>query len=469
MSLAVGKRRASIDWIVFSIYIALLLIGCLMVFSAGYSDQNPKSIFDLSTTAGRQVMWVLVSLTIFIFVQIIDERFWRTFAFPIYLFSVFLLLMVLILGSTIKGQTAWFSFAGFTFQPSELAKFGTCLALSSFLGSNNNKINERRTFLVALGIIATPVFLIMLQPDAGSALVFLTLLIVLYRNGASQLFFIVLLFSAAFLVLGLALSLSALAMLMLTVTSLILVLLFREKLYYGAVLLVVAVGSVITYYQGHNLIAILIMTGFLGLLLILLWKEGKTRIVSIVTAMIILGGIIAGSANYFFNNILKPHQQDRINVWLHPERCDPRGSLYNVLQSKMAIGAGGFAGKGFLEGNMTKLNYVPEQNTDFIFCTVGEEQGFIGAAAVILLYCILLMRLVQVAERQKLPFKRHFIYGVLGIFFTHFFINIGMTVGLMPVIGIPLPFMSYGGSSMIGFTLLLATVIKFDSDKTILG
>jgi rod shape determining protein RodA len=197
----------------------------------------------------------------------------------------------------------------------------------------------------------------------------------------------------------------------------------------------------------------------------IIWQRRKPGLVLRLFALLIIGGIIAFSANYSFNNLLKPHQQDRINVWLQPSKCDPQGSLYNVIQSKMTIGSGGFEGKGYLEGTMTKLNYVPEQSTDFIFCVVGEEQGFIGSFGVIALISLLLYRIIVLAERQRSDFSRHYAYGVAGILFIHSFINIGMTMGLVPIIGIPLPFISYGGSSILGFTLLIGVLLKLDSNR----
>ncbi|HRD79277.1 MAG TPA: rod shape-determining protein RodA, partial [Saprospiraceae bacterium] len=191
----------------------------------------------------------------------------------------------------------------------------------------------------------------------------------------------------------------------------------------------------------------------------------NARLAGMLTAVLVVGSGLAFSTDYAFNNIMKPHQQDRINVWLHPERCDPRGSLYNVLQSKMAIASGGLEGKGFLEGAMTKMNYVPEQSTDFIFCTVGEEQGFIGSMTVIVLFLAFLLRLIFIAERQRSPFSRHFAYGVAGLLFVHFFVNIGMTMGLLPIIGIPLPLISKGGSSLLGFTIMIGILLKLDSNR----
>lgn len=200
-------------------------------------------------------------------------------------------------------------------------------------------------------------------------------------------------------------------------------------------------------------------------MLYLLYRNRKGRLVSQVSALLVIGSVVTFSASYFFNNILERHQQDRINVWLRPSICDPQGALYNVLQSKMSIGSGGFRGKGFLQGNMTKLNYVPEQSTDFIFCTIGEEQGFIGSLSIIALFLLLILRIVSIAERQRSEFSRFYAYGVAGILFIHVFVNIGMTMGLVPIIGIPLPFISYGGSSILGFTLMIGVLLRLDSKR----
>jgi rod shape determining protein RodA len=459
-------RRSSIDSLAVGIYFLLLAIGCLLVYSAGYQEADPKSIFDLSTHAGRQVLWSGIAILLFLVLQIVEDSFWRTFAYPAFAFSLLLLLLVLLFGSTIKGQTAWFSFGGFSFQPSEIAKFGTCLALASHLSSYNTSFKDLRSSSLAFGIVFLPIFFILLQPDAGSAIVFSSLLIVLYRAGFSANFFAFLLITSALLLMGLVFSFSALSIIVLLLCSFGLAFGFNRVLIPLFSVVLLSGGVYFAYALDYYKMSLLVSVGLLIVLVIsLLWK-GQTRLIFFLLPAVSWAYLVSLGSNYIFNNFLMAHQQERINVWLHPEKCDPRGSLYNVLQSKLAIGSGGFVGKGFLEGNMTKLNYVPEQNTDFIFCTVGEEYGFLGVSFLIGIYVVMLFRLVAMAERQRLNFKKYYIYGVVGILFTHFFINIGMTIGIMPVIGIPLPLISYGGSSLIGFTLLIGTAIKLDSDKS---
>ncbi|HRG43006.1 MAG TPA: rod shape-determining protein RodA, partial [Saprospiraceae bacterium] len=303
---------------------------------------------------------------------------------------------------------------------------------------------------------------IMFQPDAGSALVFFSFFILLYREGLNPTLYVIVLSFAALFIISLLFGFDLTYFIILIAVLSIFAYQLPNKLYYMVTVGLIGIGGFIAVNSGNAkeiLIALTVLVFVLAL--ILLWRK-KLQLVFIVSSLFVIASMASFFSNFVFN-ILEPHQQERINVWLHPERCDPRGSLYNVLQSKMAIGSGGLAGKGFLNGTLTKLNYVPEQTTDFIFCTVGEEHGFVGTFAVIAIYLFLILRLTIVAERQKLNFARNYIWGVAGILFFHFMINVGMTMGLVPIIGIPLPFVSYGGSSLIGFTVLLGVVIKLDS------
>lgn len=460
------KRKGfrNIDWTTFSLYLGLVTIGLLMIYAVGYDDSDPVSFFQ--TEAGKQTLWIGVSLFVFLIVSLIDWKFWQTFAYFIFAVSIALLILVLPFGTTIKGATSWFSFGGFSFQPSELAKFGACLAMATFLSSYDTDLRSLRSQVIALGILLTPMALILAQPDAGSALVFFSFLIVLFREGLSPNYYILGFFLAAVFLLGLmfgpenvmlGLLISGLGVLAFNTNG-------RKNTYLLFLSIMAGVG-VYFAWQGH-LLEVLIGAGlfFVGFSY-LAWKEKKARLVGLLYMAVITGTVLAFASNYAIDNFLKPHQQDRINVWLRPELSDPQGSLYNVLQSKMAISSGGIQGKGFLEGTMTKLNYVPEQSTDFIFCTIGEEQGFIGSFGIIALFLILLLRITVLAERQKSNFSRHYAYGVAGIIFTHFFINIGMTMGLMPIIGIPLPFISKGGSSLLGFTIMIAVLLKLDANR----
>ena len=377
-----------------------------------------------------------------------------------------LLIGVLIFGVKIKGATSWYRLpGGFTLQPAEFAKFATNIALAAFLSTYNTNIRTLRHQLIAFSIFLLPMILILLQPDAGSALVFFSFLIMLYREGLSPNFYIVGFVAALILILGLVFNPLSIILGLIIISTLILMLNLKNRAYWLLSFVVLLGVSIFMLTQGHFNPVMIINTSIFLIFTAILWQRRKSGLILRLFSLLIIGGVIAFSANYSFNNLLKPHQQDRMNVWLQPSKCDPQGSLYNVIQSKMTIGSGGFEGKGYLEGTMTKLNYVPEQSTDFIFCVIGEEQGFIGTFGVIALISLLLYRIIVLAERQRSDFSRHYAYGVAGILFIHSFINIGMTMGLVPIIGIPLPFISYGGSSILGFTLLIGVLLKLDSNR----
>lgn len=453
-----------IDGLTFGLFLSLVVIGWLSIYTVGYGDGYPDSFSEyLNTASGKQTIWIGISLAVFMVVYLIDWKFWRTFAYPIYGFALFLLILVLIIGSTIKGATSWFSFGGFSLQPSEFAKFATCIAMASYLSTYNTDLRNLYDQAIGFTIFFLPIILILLQPDAGSALVFLSFLLVLYRAGLSSVYFLAGGMLVILLILGLMFEPWV------TILGLQLlgggILSFQFKHYRSYIIIgFLIVGAVsVLGLQNEYTFEVLGINSILLLLLAIFQYGKKSQLVNITLSSLAMGATIVYVANYAFNNFLGKHQQDRINVWLRPELCDPRGSLYNVLQSKMAIGSGGLHGKGFLQGTMTKLNYVPEQTTDFIFCTIGEEQGFIGSTLIILVFLTLMLRIVHLAEKQRSAFSRYYAYGVAGIIFIHILINIGMTIGLMPIIGIPLPFISKGGSSLLGFTLMMAVLIKLDS------
>jgi len=462
-----GNRRdnQTVDWVTLSIYLAMLGIGWLMIYTVGYNEGYDDDFWAMlgSTTIGKHTIWIGISLFTLFITFIIDWKFWRTFAYLWYAFGLLLLVLVLFLGTELKGATSWFTFGGFSFQPVEIAKFGTCLGVAAYLNNFNTNLKTGNSQLMVFGVIGIPILLVLLQPDAGSALVFLAFLIAFYREGLPGNYFLLGFFAAGLFLMGLVYPFQKVLLAVFICLNLLLAYNFKEyKIHWILIILLVSAGSIYGSYLGFEKEALMGNVGLMFALGLGQWFMKNQRLVFTVFAALLLGGMVAGSANYFFNNILQSHQQDRINVWLRPSVCDPQGSLYNVIQSKMAIGSGGLDGKGFLEGNMTKLNYVPEQATDFIFCTVGEEQGFIGAASIILLFFLLIFRITMLAERQRSPFSRVYMYGVAGILFVHVFINIGMTMGLMPIIGIPLPFISKGGSSLLGFTLLLGVLMKMD-------
>jgi rod shape determining protein RodA len=458
------------DWVTFSLYLSLVVVGWLMIFAVEYDGNNIQEAlrsynFGLDTTIGKQSLWIGIGLLVFFLTYVIDERFWQNFAYPVFVFSLVLLIGVLIFGQEIKGAKSWFSFGGFSFQPSEFAKFGTALALSAFLSVHNTNLSNFRSQVIAGLIFLLPVALILLQPDAGSALVFLSFLIVLFRAGMPMQYYAILLLVVTLFILGLIFDPLYVTLGFGLVVSLIMILNLRRKFYWllmWGVLSSISVSAILFGYLIEGVVA-----GFL-LLPVLFYvhlRQRTARLATLLTTYLLAGAGFIYSINYAFDHFLKPHQQDRLNVWLRPDLCDPQGSLYNVIQSKMAIGSGGLEGKGFLQGTLTKLNYVPEQSTDFIFCTVGEEQGFIGSVAIILLFVILLLRLVVIGERQRNDFAKYYAYGVAGIIFVHFFVNIGMTMGMLPIIGIPLPLISKGGSSLVGFTIMLAVLLKMDSNR----
>lgn len=423
--------------------------------------------FVLRTSAGKQALMIGFSLVVFFLLTVIEWKFWRTVAFIIYGLTMAALILVLVFGSTIKGATSWFMLpGGFSLQPSEFAKFGTALALSAFLSSYSSDLNNQKTRLSSMAILILPATLIMIQPDAGSALIFFSFFLVLFREGMPVTPYIIgtLLF-ILFLSTMLLGSSNTVLVVLLLVTFFLVSNLKKVNLYYYIGFAVFLAAMVACQQYGFEVYAFGVSVLALVGLSVYHWlfRQPRLGILSLSSAVIAVGVIL--SVNYAFNNILKPHQQDRLNVWLNPQKCDPQGSLYNVLQSKLAIGSGGFTGKGFLQGTMTKLNFVPEQSTDFIFCTIGEEQGFLGSLAIILLYTFFIFRFTVLAERQRNDFSRMYIYCVAGILFMHFFINIGMTMGLVPIIGIPLPFISYGGSSLMAFTIMVAIVLKLDSHR----
>lgn len=477
-----------LDFVVLTCYVALVAVGWLMIYSVNYKPEAAYAIFDLDTSPGKQLFFIVVCLVLLFFIQMTDWTFWRTFAIPIYLGSLVLLAGTIVFGREVNGANAWYQFGGFSFQPSEIAKFSTCLALAGFLSSTGVSLRDAKTRLYALGFFLLPVFIILLQKDMGSGLIFFSFLLVLYREGLPANWYALGFGTALMVILGLMFPapnvVAVLSMLVcfriiqeyqnsrywwLTFVALIPVLIWWEELS-GWVLQKMNEANIGP--DNLTLSPVWIMTLPLLFLLLVFLKSyyRKNNIIQRKLQLTVLVLALASSTVFlagFAYSLMAPHQQQRIRIWLHPAEAaaDARGSAYNLLHSKMAIGSGGFLGKGPLHGNMTKLKYVPEQSTDFIFCTVGEEHGFVGVIGVVGLFFVLLYRITQIAERQRSNFSRVYAYGVVGIIFIHFIINIGMTMGLFPIIGIPLPFISAGGSSLIGFTLLISVLLKLDSHR----
>ncbi|HPK09137.1 MAG TPA: rod shape-determining protein RodA [Saprospiraceae bacterium] len=463
-----SASRNPIDWITIGCYLSLLIIGWLMLYAVVYDENEPYNFLDFGTIMGKQSLWIIFSLLAFLFAYSFNWKFWITFAYPVYVVSIILLLAVLIVGVEIKGARSWFSFGGISFQPSEIAKLGTSLALSSYLSFQKSGLRDGRVLGIAIAIIFAPVILILLQPDAGSAVIFMSFFILLYRRGlAPELYFLGFLLLMIFI---LSLIFSPYIVTVLLLLGAAIILTINENYKIRKTLLILAALLVATVYllSSKNFYSYAIYPPLIGCIILLSkqFLSRNFRFIAIWIPSILLAIGISFGTRFAFDNFLAPHQKDRINVWLRPQECDPRGSLYNIIQSKLAIGSGGIDGKGFLQGDMTKLNYVPEQTTDFIFSTVGEEQGFIGSIAIILLFLLLISRMILMAERAKFDFIKNFGYCVAGILFFHFFINIGMSMGIMPVIGIPLPFLSKGGSSLMIFSMMIGMMLKMDLERS---
>jgi rod shape determining protein RodA len=452
------------------VFLLIVIIGWFNIYAAVFNEEHTK-IIDLSQRYGKQFVWILATLVIAVFVVVIDTRFYFFFAYFIYGGLMFLLMMVLIVGKDINGARSWYQIGSLSLQPSEFAKFGTALALAAYLNSRKQDLSKLRVFMISIAIILFPAFLIVLQPDMGSSVVYFALFIVLFREGMSPyifisglimaiLFFFTLIFNNIYLTIGL---IAAAFILTWFVTR-------KWKLCLEGLGIFVLVSFIIYLFNSliikvlndeHILFISIILSG-----IVYAFYFYNKKAISILVIYIFLIGSLAfvNSVDFAFNNLMKPHQKERVEILLGI-KSDPHGTGYNVNQSIISIGSGGFSGKGYLKGTQTKFKFVPAQSTDFIFCTIGEEWGFMGSFVVIGLYVFLLIRLIILAERQRSDFSRIYGYGVVSIFFVHFFINIGMAIGLVPVIGIPLPFLSYGGSSLWSFTILLFIFLRLDASR----
>lgn len=458
-----SSSRPGFDWATIFLYIALVGIGVLAVYTADY-DEKHTYLFDFSRSYGRQALWAGASLLVGAFILILDSRFFITLSYGIYSFSMLLLISVLVIGSVISGSKSWIETGFFNIQPSEIAKFATCLALAKYLGSLHTTIGTEREHIVTAAIIALPVMLTLMQGDAGSALVFLSLILVLYREGLSGVFLLMGVVFTLLFVLSLLLPFQAITSGIIALLTLYYLRREGLKNYRNALIFVFALIAVLTLSAVLEPIFLVILLLLTALVVTILFLNTK-RISYFLLSLFFICSVYIKSVDFAFNNFLKPHQQNRIGVILGIIE-DKKGVGYNLNQSKIAIGSGGLWGKGFLEGTQNKGNFVPELRTDFIFCTLAEEFGFVGSLTIIGLYLFLLLRLVELAERQRSPISRIYGYGVLSVLFFHFVINVGMTIGLVPVIGIPLPFVSYGGSALLSFSVLLFVFIKLDSEHT---
>jgi len=461
---------SNIDWLTVVIYLVLIILGWVNIYAAVYNEDH-QSIFDFTQRYGKQLIWISAAIAIAILVFIIDINFYSYFAYLVYGIMMFLLIAVLLFGREVHGATSWFEIGSFRIQPAEFAKIATALALARYLSTFNVQLNTLKAYIRVAAIILAPALLIFLQNDTGSALVYFAFIFVLYREGLSASVLLLGLFVIILFVLALVLEKLLIILLSIAIVFIIFWFLSR-KFKYVAIALAVLVSIVAILYGVNEYLQlglsyyyiILAALGLAALTYIILAIKYKIRNVALLLIFLLGSIVFTYSVDYVFNNFLEEHQQKRINVVLGLE-SDPYGVEYNVNQSKIAIGSGGFSGKGFLRGTQTKFDFVPEQSTDFIFCTIGEEWGFLGTFFVVGLFIFFLYRLIGIAERQRSAFSRIYGYGVVSVLFFHIAINVGMTIGLVPVIGIPLPFFSYGGSSLWAFTIMLFILLRLDASR----
>ena len=407
---------SSIDWITILLYTVLVIMGWMTIYSASLPIEE-TSLFDLSQIYGRQMLFIGLTIPIIFIILFTDAKLFERFSFVFYGIGIILLLGLFVFGKTIKGQTNWYQFGGFGFQPSEFVKTATALLLAKYLSYSQINLKFTKHQLMGLAIMGLPIFLILMQPDAGSAMIFISLIFVLNREGLPGWFFI-----------------SGIAAIVLFFLSLVIA---------PSYLVIIVFIFMIAHY-------------------ILNRKISRNPVVYGLVYVVIVA--FSFSVSFVYNNVLEAHQKDRINVLIGDD-VDMKKEGYNLDQSMIAIGSGGFFGKGYLEGTQTKGGFVPEQHTDYIFTTVGEEWGFIGSTFVIALFVALFLRIIYLAENQKTKFSRIYGYCVATYLFMHFFVNIAMLIKLFPTIGVPLPFFSYGGSSLWAFTILLFIFIKLDANK----
>ena len=470
----------NLDWFTVIIYLLLVAAGAISIYAASYDFDN-ANIFDFAEFSGKQLRWIGLSLIIAFIILLLDYRIYEAYAYPVYALVILILIATIFLSPNINGSHSWLVFGPVSLQPAEFGKFATSLALAKLFDSYNFNLNAKSSnYLKALFIIFLPVCIILCQKETGSALVYLSLIFVLYREGMSGLVLSGIFFAVLFFVLAvkymdpfiMGLSLGEFCVLTLICLIFCLLLVFYCKDFFIArnvILGMICSGLAVLVLElcGIQVNGLIFFLCLLGAAVIytsiaMLRHHLQKFIISIGFVLVSIGFLF--SVNYVFESILQPHQQTRILVLLGIEE-DLQGVGYNVNQSKIAIGSGGFDGKGFLNGTQTKLKYVPEQHTDFIFCTIGEEQGFIGSSLVLTAFLILILRLIYLAERQKSSFSRVYSYCVVSLLIFHVCINVGMVIGLCPVIGIPLPFFSYGGSSLWGFTILLFIMLRLDAAR----
>ena len=469
----------NIDWFTVTLYLLLVIAGVFSIYAASY-DFDHASIMSFNEFSGKQVRWIGLSFLLGLILLIVDSRMYETYAYPIYLAILILLVVTIFIAPDVKGSRSWIVLGPMSVQPAEFAKFANALALAKLFSAYNFNLNASwKNYARAFLIIFTPIVLILAQKETGSALVYMSLFFVLYREGMSGLVLFAALVAVTIFVVAVKYSESliigipggefaVMCMIMVLIVGMLVVYVRRFELARNVLLWFVgtAIAEWVLSFWDLQLHGYIYFFSVIGISLVyclfeMLRLKARKLFITVLTAFLSLGFLF--SVNMVFNH-MQPHQQKRIKVVLGMVD-DPRGDSYNVNQSKIAIGSGGFSGKGFLKGTQTKLKYVPEQHTDFIFCTIGEEEGFLGTSAVILLFLLLIMRIITLAERQPTAFGRVYAYCVASYLIFHFCINIGMVIGLCPVIGIPLPFFSYGGSSLWGFTILLFILLRIDASR----
>ncbi len=472
----------SIDWWTVGIYLLLVAFGWVSVCGASYS-YGDVDLFSLSSRSGMQIVWIGTSVVLAIVILLLDDRIYEKFGFLIYGFMLLLLFLTIFNPHEIKGSRSWLVIGPLRLQPAEFAKFATALAVAKVMNVYGFDVRKWKDFAIVAAVVMLPMLFIVMQKETGSALVYLAFFLMFYREGmpgailftgfAMVVYFVVGIKYRDVMLLSTSTSVGVFVVLLLIqIFSVAMVYIFCHKTMrakkmkriswgmFGGTIAAVLVSKFIIDFD----VVILQMVMIVAFLVYLVYEGFRTRVRTYyLIALFTLGSVLFFNAtDYMLNNMLQAHQRVRINVLLGLEE-DPAGAGYNVHQSEIAIGSGGFLGKGFLNGTQTKLKFVPEQDTDFIFCTVGEEQGFVGSTVVLLLFLALILRLIKLAERQQFRFARVYGYCVVSIFLFHVFINIGMVLGMTPVIGIPLPFFSYGGSSLWGFTLLLFIFLRIDA------
>ena len=469
-----------LDWFTISIYLLLVIAGVFSIYAASY-DFDHASIFDAAEYSGKQIRWIGMALVLAVVLLLFDTRIYETYAYPIYAVLILVMVVTIFVAPDIHGSRSWLVMGPLRFQPAELGKAATALVLAKLFSGYEFKLNaDRKNYLQALAIIFLPVLLIIAQRETGSALAYLSLFLVLYREGMSGLILLSALCAVVFFVVAIKFTGSmflgipvgeamVLGMIMLIMVCMLAVYCKQYEgaknmffAFLGTFIVVVIIDALGLHINGLVYFLLAIAGGCAYCFYLSMRTRARNLYITIGAAIVSV--IFLFSVNYAFTNVLQPHQQQRIRVTLGIEQDRLRAG-YNVNQSKIAIGSGGFAGKGFLNSTQTKLKYVPEQHTDFIFCTIGEEQGFLGSTAVILIFLVLIFRIIHIAERQPTVFGRVYAYCVASFFMFHLAINVGMVIGLCPVIGIPLPFFSYGGSSLWSFTFLLFILLRIDASR----